>query len=268
MKKVILFSLIVLSNFTYGQNFPGTSVDLLVGKELKVVEKDVILQKFGYSDFYTNDSLNTHYDCCETVANTKYKTLVGKVFKLVSYEPYTDGTGAEKFKLKIENSETGVVFYDYDPRFEHIFAFEVVGGIDYPEDYFCKSIIQSRDKFSGEFSYSSPYGAIQYNKLIKGNTARTQMSLRVYGDRLVLNTKGITILLENGFRIEKPEVKIVVNSVKCSTGYTYTAFFDLTESDIKILTANMITDYRLYMFDTTPAAPKALMEYIKCLATK
>ena len=33
------------------------------------------------------------------------------------------------------------------------------------------------------------------------------MSLRVFGDRLVLNTKGITILLENGFRIEKPDVK-------------------------------------------------------------
>jgi hypothetical protein len=268
MKKLILFSLIVLSNLTYGQNFPGTSVDLLVGKELKVIEKDVVLQKFGYSDFYTNDSLNTHYDCCETVANSKYKTLAGKVFKLISFEPYTDATGTEKFKLKIENSETGVVFYNYDPRFEHLFAFEVVGGIEYPEDYFCKNIVESRDKFSGEFSYSSPFSTIEFNKLIKGNTARTQMSLRVFGDRLVLNTKGITILLENGFRIEKPDVKIIVSAIKSTSGYTYSAFFDLTENDIKLLSANMITDYRLYMFDGVPASGKLLMEYLKCLSNK
>ena len=268
MKKLILFSLIVLSNISYGQSFPGYNLDLLLGKELRVKEKKESLQRFGYKDFYTDDSLKTNYDCCETVDNTKYLSLAGKSFKMVSYEAYNDATGTTKFKLKVDNSETGTIVYDYDPRFENSFAFEVIGGIVYPQEFYCKDIFFSVDKFSGEISYSTPHGPIEFYKIIKGNSARTQISLKVYGNQLVLNTKCVYILLENGFRIEKPDVKVNVSAVKCAAGYMYSAFFDLNENDIKLLTANKITDYRLYIYDDVVSTGNKLMEYLKCIASK
>ena len=268
MKKLILFSLIVLSNLTYGQNFPGKNLDLLIGKELKVKTKDESLQKYGYTEFYKDSNLKIKFDNSELVGNSKYKSLVGKIFKMVSFEPYTDLVNVDKFKLKIENPELGILYYDYDPRFELEFEFEVLGGITYPEDFFCNEIIMTRDKFSGEFSYSSPSSQIEFFKVISGNTARTQMSLKVFGSKLVLNTKGITILLDNGFRIVKPDVKVEVSAVKSTKGYCYSAFFDLTQNDIDILTANKITDYRLYTYDANVTTGNTLLEYIKCIANK
>ena len=50
MKKLILFSLIVLSNLTYGQNFPGKNLDLLIGKELTKAIKD--LDEPYFNDYY------------------------------------------------------------------------------------------------------------------------------------------------------------------------------------------------------------------------
>jgi hypothetical protein len=268
MKKLILFSLIVLSNISYGQNFPGYNLDLLLGKELKVKEKSEALQKFGYSEFYTDDSLKTHYDCCETVDNTKYLSLVGKSFKMVSYEAYQDIAGVTKFKVKIDNSETGTLVFDYDPRFEYSFPFEVVGGIQYPVDFYCRDILYSVDKFSGEVSFSSPHAPIEFYKVIKGSSSKTQIALHTYGSQLVLNTKGITILLENGFKIDRPEVKVSVSAVKCAAGYMYSAFFDLNENELKLLASNKITDFRLYIYEESVPMGNKLMEYLKCLSIK
>jgi len=268
MKKLILFSLIVLSNLTYGQNFPGTNVDLIIGKELKVKAKDESLQKYGYNEFYKDSKLKIKFNNTELKGTSKYRSLVGKIFKLVSFESYTDVVGVDKFKLKIENPEVGILYYDYDPRFELEFEFEVIGGINYPAEFFCKDIIMTRDKFSGEFSYSSPSSTVEFFKLISGNTARTQIALKVFGSHLVLNTKGITILLENGFRIVKPDVKVEVSSVRTAKGYLYSAFFDLTQSDLDLLTANKITDYRLYTYDANVTNGNTLLEYIKCINDK
>jgi hypothetical protein len=272
MKKLILFSLIVLSNISFGQNFPGTNVDLLIGKELKVKEKDESLQKFGNNDFYSDATLKRKFNCCENKSNNRRKTLIGKIFRMISFEAYTDLMGVDKFKLKIENPEIGILYYDYDPRFELEFEFEVLGGgLNYPEDFFCKNIVSTNDMFTGELDYASPFGSVEFYKIIKENGARTQVTLKSQGTTLTLNAKGVIILLENGNRIERPEAKIEVTKIKALDGsdaYLYTSVLNLTENDIKLMTENKMTKYRLFRHDTTVTTGETLMQYLRCIAAK
>lgn len=77
MKKLILFSLSILTLNSFGQNFPGNDIQLLVGKELKVKEVAASLQKYGYDRFFTDIKLKKKYDCCQSY-NSKYESLAGK----------------------------------------------------------------------------------------------------------------------------------------------------------------------------------------------
>jgi hypothetical protein len=270
MRKLILYSLIVLSNFTYGQNFPGSSVELLIGKDLKVREKEETLQKYGYREFYTDESLKMKFDASLSDANSKYESLVGKAFKLISFDQYIDKSGIKKFKLKIENPETGVLYYDYDPRFENEFEFEVVGGIDYPTGFFDKEIKESRDKFKNEITYTSPvgYDKINFMKVKDLKGTHTYMAISEIGGALNLKKKGVVLLLENGFRINKPKAELHVEVSNSGTGYIYSAFFELTNDDIKLMSVNAITDYRLYIYDRNVTTGYTLREYLKSIVKK
>jgi hypothetical protein len=179
--------------------------------------------------------------------------------------------GVDKFKLKIENPEVGIMFYDYDPRFELEFEFEVIGGLNYPEDFFCKQIVTSNDMFTGETDYASPFAPVEFYKIIKGNTARTQITLKSQASILTLNVKGVIILLENGFRIERPEAKIDIKKIKALDGtdaFVYTTVFDLSENDIKLLAENKMLKYRLFKHDTNVTTAETLMNYMRCIAEK
>jgi hypothetical protein len=269
MKKVILFFLIVLSSISYAQNFPSKNVEMLLGKDLKLKEKDESLQKFGVTDLYTDYDLKRNFNCCENANNNRYKTLLGKVFRMITFEPYTDVMGNEKFKLKLENPEVGILYYEYDPRFELEFEFEVIGGLNYPDGFFCKDIESNNDMFTGEISYSTPFSPVEIHKIVKGNTARTQISLKSNGSFLTLNSKGVIILLENGYRIERPEQKIEVEEARTNDGgYRYYTIFDLTENDIKLLAENKIIKYRLFRHDTNVSNGETLMLYMRCIAEK
>jgi hypothetical protein len=259
-----------LSLNTFGQDFPGKDVQLLVGRELKVKELAESLQKYGYNGFFIDEKLNKKYACCESY-NSKYNYLAGKIFKVISYEPYTDIIGSDKFKLKLENSEIGIIFFDYDPRYKHSFPFEVVGGLDFPEGFFCNDIEESKDKFTNEITYRSPESeGISIIKVKAGVKVNTYLSIRVGGSTVNVKEKGVILLLDNKLKITKPdaELDVDVNTSKYGSGYIYSAFIDLNINDIKLLTQNKITDVRLYIYDNDITDGKKISEYLKCIIKK
>jgi hypothetical protein len=276
MKKLILLTLIVLSNIVaYGQNFPSTSVELLLGKELKVREKAEQLQKYGYKDFYVSEIMKVKYDAGQSDANTRYESLVGKVFRMIDFKQYTDRTGAKKFAIKIENPETGILYYDYDPRYEEEFEFVVIGGLKYPEGFFDTFVKTFRDKFKNEKSYSTPTGCdkITFLKTISHpnifNSAKTvskiYMQVSEIASEIKLNSQGMTILLENDLRIDIPRERLRVETNSVSEGFVYTALLELRPDQIKMLTENKMTDYRLYLYDKEIVCGYTLKEYLKSI---
>jgi hypothetical protein len=271
MKRINLLILsLILSIYTFSQDYPGKDVELLVGKEIQVKEQPETLQMYGYDDFYIKEDLKKKYACCEHY-NSKYSSLVGKIFKVLSVELYTNSIGIDKIKLKIENEETGIIYFNHDPSFkrEDDFPFIIIGGLDFPEGYFCKDIEESKDKFTGEITYSSPTDYITFSKVKSDNETNTYMSIReVVGSTLNTNETGVIILFDNGSKLERPDAEIDVEVSNYRDRWDYSAFFNLSDSDIKLLSENIITDVRLYIYDSTIANGKKLADYMKCISKR
>jgi len=268
-KRIMLITGILFAGFgIFAQNFPGQDVDLLVGKEIKVVEKAESLQEYGYDGFYKDSNLKKKYACCQSY-NSKYKELVNKVFKVISYEPYTNSIGTKKFKLQIENVETGLIYFDYSPEYEHSFPFEVIGGLKFPEGYLCKDIEETKDKFTNKTTFRTPFSeSIVFVKIKDKEQTSIFMRISVYGSTVNVGKTGAIILLDNGDKIEKPDAKINTEVSKYGKGYDYSSFITLTEDDITKMKNNVITDVRLYVYDSSIKNGVKIREYLKCIIEK
>lgn len=267
MKKIIFLFCVFIGSLSFGQNFPGKYVNLLIGKDIKVLPKDKELQEYGYEKFYTDEKLKEKFACCESY-NSKYLSLVGKTFKVISYEKFKDILGAEKSKIMLSNSETGTIFYEYDPERETDFPFEVIGGLSMPKGFYNEYIEMRVDKFTGDTTFSSiPSDGISFIKVKNGTKSAIYLSIKKTGTTISIGEKGLIILLENKLKIEKPNEKIDVKPGYKSY-YDYSAFVELTSSDIKYLTQHSMTDARLYVYDRTIQNGPTLKEYLKCLLSK
>lgn len=268
MKTIITFIILLINFIANGQNFPGTEVSLLLGKEIKVQPKDEAYKKYGYDYFYKDDKLKDKFSCCDSY-NTKYESLVGKIFTVSNIEPYKDLIKQDKFILTLKNPELGKVYFLYDPLYEHNFVFEVIGGLKLPEGFYCREIEMVADKFTGDTTYSTKLSdGVSFVKVKKGTSNKIYLSLILSGSTLNINQKGFILLLENNQRIERPDATIDVRASSLGSGYVYSVFIELTEIDKKILLNNAITDARLYIYDRSIKNGKRLIEYLNCLALK
>ena len=267
-KNIILMVSIVISCLSvFSQNFPGKDVDLLVNKEIKVLP-DESDQKYGYKGFFKDTDLKRNYEKYSYSAS-KYDALVNKVFKVLSYEPYVDIIGTEYFRLKIENSETGIIYFKYNPKYYFTFPFEVLGGIEYPEGYLCKHIEEKKDKFTDDITLRSPISEdISFTKVINKGNVTTYIRLEAYGSTACVGKTGVIILFKNGDKLEFPTEAISADVNSGGKGFMYSAFISLKPEDIKILSEQEISDIRLYIFDKAIVYGKKYKEYLKCIAQK
>lgn len=91
------------------------------------------------------------------------------------------------------------------------------------------------------------------------------MSINELGSTINVGIKGLTLLLENGKKIERPNADIDAKVNKGGSGYLYSAFIELTKEEIDLLINNPITDNRLYIYDGQIKNGAKLSEYLKCL---
>lgn len=261
LKLFVLF--ISIGSFIYGQEiFPGNDTSIILGKELKVKPLDKLYQTYGYEGFYKDEKLKKEY----YGGKSNYDMLVDKVFKVASIARYKDDIDREKFKLKLRNSETGDIYFDYDPKHETKWHFQILGEINLSKDFFCRDVQIKSDKFTGDTTYTTkPNDGITFIKVKKLSSTSIYLSINQIGSTLNVGQKGLILLLENNKRIEKPEVELSTKSTAYGSGWVYNAFVELTQGDIKLLTENAITDDRLYIYDGQVKSGKMLMEYLKCL---
>jgi hypothetical protein len=265
MKK-LFFLLLLLPALVFSQNFPGTNVELLIGKKLKVTPlKNTTL---GYSNFYKSKdfdfknkyALNKYY-------YSEYDSLIDRIFTVLSFEPYSSTIGDKKYKLAIENIDIGTIYFDYDPKWEHTFTFEVMGGLDLPKDFFCKDIEVNIDKFTDEKNYSAPFcDGVMFLKVETKNGTTYYAQFNTHGSTVSLGEKGIIILFKDGYKIERNDVEIDCDVSSSGSSYNYSAFFRLNSIEIEKFKNEVITDYRLYIYDNSITNGIKLQEYMKCLS--
>jgi len=260
MKKIYYLALIMLAFSSYAQ-FPGEHPELLLNKEVKVTELSTILQPYGYRDFHKKEEMEV------TDKAIKYSNLVGKTFKVTSVTPY-DKNGTSKFKLKLESADNGTMYYDYHPQYEDIFRLSAIGGLTLPEGVYCDDLTSETDKFTAEVKTMVPYkDGVSFIRIEKDGKRTIYLIVNQIGSTLNLG-QGLILLLENGKKIERSTEKIDVkvnSGYTGATGYVYSAFVELTQDDIKLLSENIITDKRLYIHDGVVKNGNKIKEYLKCL---
>jgi len=69
--------------------------------------------------------------------------------------------------------------------------------------------------------------------------------------------------LENNKRIEKVDIVLDIE-VSSGSSWVYKAFVRLTKDDIALISNNVITDKRHYIYDASVKNGKTLSENLKC----
>lgn len=280
MKKIALLAIILISSISFGQNFPAESVELLLGKTVKPLILKESAQSYAYKNFYSKfDTITkklekykkSHRAFPSRATQSDYKKLVGKEFNVVKiYEQKTilSSSDGRYSVLKLQSNDLGIVYYNYDSKYDFNFELEVVGGLELPEGFYCKDIETTTDKFNGDTTSRSSYSeGISFIKVTKGGTSNIYLAINETGATLNVGKKGLTLLLKNGKKINRPNAKIDTK-VNSSGGYIYSAFIELTEEEIELIIKNHITDDRLYVYDGEIKNGEKLSEYLKCLTNK
>lgn len=282
MRKVIFtLTLCLTVIISFGQNFPENNPELLLNKTVKPKEINESLQKYAYKNFFLEFDKEKKQFTKDEKKNkpfpsgpnyslvSDYSKLVGKEFKvleILEIVPKYSFSGKE-YAIELENPEIGKIFYKYDPRYEHSFELEVVDGLDFPKDFFCSKIEHQKDKFEDKETFFSPYASgISFMKVINKGVTTIYLSVRVNGSTPNVGKKGLNILFEDGTKLTKPDADIDVK-VSSGSGYIYSAFIQLSQSEIKLLIDKNITDKRTYIYDGTVdnESAKKIREYLKCL---
>lgn len=257
MKKCIIFAISILSFFlAAAQDHVGTQTQLLLNKELRVRELNPKIQKHGYSYFLTTPEVN-YKNIYKNDGNdqTPYNELVGKVFKVSEIIPYK-----ENFMLKLENTETGTLYFKYSTKFSTDFHFDVIGGL--PTDFYCGKL-EIKDN-GGSKALFSP--AMRGARLIKETSGKPVISIRavVWGDKAEVNKTGMIITLENGKVISKPVSAVDVAAE--SGGFRYSTVAQLTNEEVKLLTESPIVRIKLASFSDDFKDLGPLMHYARCMS--
>ncbi len=284
MKKQVLFIAIimVIALNVNGQFFPGKKIDILLNKIVMPKQYSADNQQFHYQNFYlkfdtTTKELKTFgYKKPVRPFQTKnglysdYSKLVGKKFivkKIYPKKPTFSSDEGKKFVLELFNKDIGTIYYDYDAEYEFNFELQIISKIDLPKDFYCDDITVKKDKFNGEISYTTPIRkGINFIKIEKDGKTSIYMSILQFGSTLSVGKKGLILLLENGARISRPNAEIDVDAA--DNGYRYSAFIQLTSSEINLLKKYRVTDDRLYIYDGTinKEAGSLIKAYINCIA--
>ena len=108
-------------------------------------------------------------------------------------------------------------------------------------------IQKTADKFDGSITYKAEFAKWAcFSKVIKGSDTTYYAYFSTEGTTANYYKKGVIILLSNGSKIEKPNAEVDCK-FRAGVMYDYTSFFTLTKDDMKILSTNRITDWRLYV---------------------
>lgn len=287
-KQLITLALICLSvgsvlSQSYIENFLGEDFMQYKGASFKL--KDNAVSGLNYTFYGDFQHCQKPYDknvlypdvkfsfitIMDSLANREFivEDIVGKDGKL-----FSGGSFLEKpifvLKDKISNH---VIYFLYDQKYEHNFPF-LTSPITMDTTTLCAKIQNKTDDFTDEITINSPplesnqIAPMIIYKIVKSGKENYYLSLRTYGSTVNVGETGVIVLFDDGTKMNKPTEKIDVDSD--ATGFSYSAFIQLTETEVKSLTTKKITKFRLYIYDkeVSQGFAEKFTNYVQCVIGK
>jgi len=282
-----LFPLLLIASSSFGQtfepNFLGEDFIRYKGALLKLKDDNYLaLMHLFYSDLKYCQELkdsNVIYPSEKYNFMTVSDSLKGRIFRVDNVVDKAGNTLTTSSKqidpiLVLKDQANGQIIYlKYNKEDEYEFPF-VTSKIELNRELLCAKIERRVDKFTNEVTFNSPIGtgwetsAITVYKKINGSIITHSLYLRTYGSTVNVNSSGVIILFDDGTKINKPSVKIDVDVD--GSRFLYSAYFSLTESDLKTLSTKRVDRFRLYIYDevVNPKKAEELTYYVSCIIDK
>ena len=280
---LLFMTLNTLTAQTFKEIFLGDDFIQYKGALFKLKDKAILgLSHAFYGDLkYCQKS----YDNNVIYPDTKYKfntikdSLINRIF-LVEDIIDKDGntfSGASYINKPIfllrDTTTKQAIYYMYDNKDEHSFPF-LTSQITIDINALCSKIEQRTDDFTNELTINTPIiesrniSSMILYKTIKSGKVSYSLNLSTYGSTINVGETGVIILFHDGTKMNKPTVKIDVDSD--DKGFKYSAYLSLSETEVKSLTTKKIKKFRLYVYDEEVSAGFAekFTYYVKCVMDK
>jgi len=266
MKKItLLFTTLFFTTAAFAQDSPGKRPQLLLDKVVKVkpLPKGMLAYQQGYDSFYADENLMKRYAENKS-KKTNHEALANRMLKVTAVEPVQ---GAN-YKIKLQDTISNeTIFYKFNETCEAKgnYYFEVVGGLDYPADFFC-DYVKHESTPAGEQKITAIITeGIKITKVSKGKSSNYIMEVRTVEDHISM-LPGIALVMENGLHISKPEVHADVTA--SNDNLLYIATFELTPHEVSLLSQSRIVSGKISKFDKTYKEGEKLRQMVKCMGGK
>ena len=270
MKTLLFLTIALCSGFLSAQDYPGKHIELLEGKQLKVLPLTV--NKKGYYGFYSNPTLTKIYKKTDVIF-TKKEAVEGKVFKVVSCKP--NSSMKYNYVIELSNVEIGTIYYGYNDSNGSDYNFEIAIGEDFPEEIYCEQLRGSGGSLYWSGSNVERNARSVDLPLIEGIEIRyfpTQSNK--YSFNISFNQasatrendiKEATIFLQNGTEIK---VQSYVSVEPSGTIYRYGSILNLTKEQWDKLKESPVVKVALGKHENNITRGKLIQHYIKCVESK
>lgn len=260
MKK-FTFLLLFLSITLMAQNYPNKMPELLLGKQVKIIESQMSSNpKYGYTHFFA-DTLPKQY-MPNGRGYSERTALLGKQFTVTEIRDKTPKKARPMYRVKLEAPDKSVVYYHYSPsRGPSDYPFEVIGGLDYPPDFYCSYLEKD------ELTNNERYIAQLENGSLTKNVVDGKISYSLEVVEFLVSEgkmeKGIALILDNDKYITYKDA-VVIPSYHNGKEYKYRRDFDLTAKEIELLKKHKILGVRIADKVIKMPNGEKLQEILKC----
>lgn len=250
MKNFTLLLALFFSLIITAQNYAGKKPELLLGKKVTIKPLPEPRQKEGYDFFYANADLTggAYEPTPNSRINTRHEALMGKTFEVLNVEPIVK-FGNKYHKLTLKNSNGLVLYHLYEDKGAANNIFIVEGGLTYGDDFYCDYIKKRPFLDSGLTDYyvEAYSGLLLVKTSGKGVTPYYTLEALTVSGGEPDETKGATITLDNGAKIERRDIKPGI-SVNSYGDYRYLAAIKLTDNELELLKEHIIVHVKVGAF--------------------
>ena len=258
---VLLFSVLAIAQEEKKPEiFPYKRPELLVGKTVKIrpLTDEEIEKEKGYANFFENEDLDVYHEVGRFKSDPKF--LENRVFKVVSSNP--------KFPeiLKLEAEDGEVIYYWLKSNYPDYYYFEVEGGLDFPNDFYCDYFEYGYDKGNKDILKWAGFYNIRID-LGTGHMTGQELAVRLSFEMESPADYGLTIIFDNGEKIELPQTPLV-RGERDAKKHTHLELEK--ESDKKLFSEHRITtvifgkEKSQWGSDFTPQEGERVRGIIKC----
>lgn len=273
---IIMLLLIPLS-ISAQKTFPGKSVDILAGKELKVDDTSNYFKSYGYPDFFLDREMKKVFcppsDIDAIPVSTEYNCIYNTTFKVDSIFGYTDSLlNVELYIIKLirSNPTNDTCYYRYDPRYEKLWPFTVTTQVQLPHDFYCRRFTITKDDFTGDEVYQSPasFGiSLKMERKVKDTPVFYLKFSQPLPSSFSGEKKGVFLMVsKGGLNIARPDV--VVETTPSGAFMIASVTIKLTKEELLSLRDYTISKLKIAGIVIPGELNSDLSKYIECFYPK